>query len=50
MAAAEQWAIERGLTRMALETGAANAGARAFSARLGYVEEEVRLTRRLERT
>jgi GNAT superfamily N-acetyltransferase len=50
MAAAEQWAIERGLTRMTLETGAANAGARAFYARLGYVEEEVRLTRRLERT
>jgi GNAT superfamily N-acetyltransferase len=50
MAAAEQWAVERGLTRMTLETGAGNAGARAFYRRLGYVEEEVRLTRRLERS
>lgn len=48
MAAAERWALERGLARVTLETGAANTGARAFYGRLGYVEEEVRLTKLLD--
>jgi GNAT superfamily N-acetyltransferase len=47
MRAAERWARSRGHTRLSLETGAANDGARAFYARLGYVEEDVRLTRSL---
>ncbi len=45
MAAAEGWAAERGLVRLTLETGAANAAARAFYGALGYLEEDVRLTR-----
>ncbi|MEV4351321.1 GNAT family N-acetyltransferase [Actinoplanes sp. NPDC049596] len=45
--AAEQWARERGLTRLTLETGAANTTARAFYAALGYREEDVRLTKSL---
>lgn len=48
--AAQDWAAERGLDRITLETGAANAAARALYARLGYVEEEVTLTRSLPRT
>jgi GNAT superfamily N-acetyltransferase len=48
MASAERWARERGLERMTLETGAANTRARAFYGQLGYVEEEVRLTRLLD--
>jgi len=44
LARAEQWAAARGLTRITLETGAANAGARAFDSALGYLEEEIRLT------
>jgi GNAT superfamily N-acetyltransferase len=47
MAAAEQWARDRGLARMSLETGAANAGARAFYAALGYEESDVSLSRAL---
>ena len=45
--AAERWALDQGLDRLTLETGAANAPARALYARLGYVEEEVTLTRAL---
>jgi GNAT superfamily N-acetyltransferase len=48
MAAAERWARQRGLGRVTLETGAANTHARAFYGRLGYVEEEVRLTKLLD--
>jgi GNAT superfamily N-acetyltransferase len=44
LAAAERWAAGRGLRRLTLETGAANATARAFYAALGYQEEDVRLT------
>jgi ribosomal protein S18 acetylase RimI-like enzyme len=44
MSAAIAWATERGLATVTLETGAANARARAFYARLGFLEEEVRLT------
>jgi len=47
MAAAEDWARARGLRHLTLQTGAANAEARAFYRALGYLEEEVRLTRSL---
>lgn len=47
MAAAEDWVRRRGLTRLSLETGSANAPARAAYARLGYVEEQVTLTKAL---
>jgi ribosomal protein S18 acetylase RimI-like enzyme len=45
MAAAHAWASGRDLEFVTLETGAANHGARAFYASLGYQEEDVRLTR-----
>ena len=44
MRSAEQWARDRGLRHLTLETGAANEPARAFYARLGYHEEDIRLT------
>jgi GNAT superfamily N-acetyltransferase len=47
MAATESWARERGLARILLETGAANGGARAFYARLGFEESEVTLSKSL---
>ena len=47
LAAAEDWAREHGLPFIALATGAANARARAFYARHGYLEEDVRLTKAL---
>jgi ribosomal protein S18 acetylase RimI-like enzyme len=47
VATAETWAARRGLSTVTLETGAANASARAFYARCGYLEEDVRMTRRL---
>lgn len=47
MQAAEDWARAAGHDRVTLETGAANPGARAFYAALGYVEEEVVLTHAL---
>jgi ribosomal protein S18 acetylase RimI-like enzyme len=43
--AAEAWARDHDLAHLTLHTGARNAGARAFYAALGFVEEEVRLTR-----
>ncbi len=46
--AAERWAQDRGHTLLVLETGAANARARDFYARLGYQEESVRLVRLLD--
>ena len=42
--AAVAWAGERGVTAVTLETRAANARARAFYARIGFLEEDVRLT------
>jgi GNAT superfamily N-acetyltransferase len=48
MVAAEEWARRQGLARVSLDTGAANSRARAFYAALGYEEEDVRLTKRLE--
>jgi ribosomal protein S18 acetylase RimI-like enzyme len=47
MAAAEAWAAARGLGYLTLETGAANHSARAFYAALGYLEEDVRLTKKI---
>lgn len=50
MDAAEEWARHRGLRHLTLETGAANGPARAFYARCGYQEEDVRLTKPLDRS
>jgi GNAT superfamily N-acetyltransferase len=47
MAEAERWARESGYRCITLHTGAANRPARAFYARLGYVEEDVKLTKLL---
>jgi ribosomal protein S18 acetylase RimI-like enzyme len=43
--AARAWAAGRGLEFLTLETGAANHGARAFYAALGFQDEEVKLAR-----
>jgi GNAT superfamily N-acetyltransferase len=43
----EAWARERGLATVTLETGAANHRARRFYAALGFVEEQVQLTKPL---
>jgi len=48
MSAAEAWARTKGYRRLIIETGAANLDARAFYAALGYVDEEVVLTRDLD--
>ena len=45
MAAAEAWGAGRGLRCLTLETGAANQPARSFYAALGYLPEDVRLTK-----
>jgi GNAT superfamily N-acetyltransferase len=45
LAACEGWAREQGLAFVSLGTGAANTRARAFYARHGYGEEDVRLTK-----
>jgi GNAT superfamily N-acetyltransferase len=45
--AAEEWATQHGLERLTVETGATNTPARRLYARLGYLEEEVTLTRAL---
>jgi GNAT superfamily N-acetyltransferase len=47
IATAEGWAVERGLGRVRLPTGAGNEGARAFYDQLGFELNEVTLTRRL---
>lgn len=47
VAAVEAWARDSGYTRVTLETGARNDAARAFYAKLGYIDEEVVLTRLL---
>lgn len=46
--AAECWATEHDLRIVTLLTGAANRPARAFYRRLGFQEEEVRLTKLIE--
>jgi ribosomal protein S18 acetylase RimI-like enzyme len=45
MAAAETWAARRGLAFITLETGAANEPARSLYAALGFLGEDVRLTK-----
>jgi ribosomal protein S18 acetylase RimI-like enzyme len=45
MAAAEAWAAQHGYAFITLETGAANDPARKLYAALGFLEEEVRLTK-----
>ena len=47
MQAAEAWGAARGLGHLTLETGMANHAARAFYAALGYLEEDVRLTKKI---
>ena len=47
LAEVERWAVGRGVRRLTLETGAANSSARAFYAALGFLEEDVRLSRGL---
>jgi len=47
--AIQSWARDAGHLRITLETGAANQDARAFHAALGYTDEEVVLTRSLEK-
>jgi GNAT superfamily N-acetyltransferase len=48
LAAAEAWAREQGLALLALGTGMANTRARAFYARHGYQEEDVRMAKLLQ--
>ncbi len=48
LAAAEDWAREQGLPFLALGTGIANSRARAFYARHGYLEEDIRLAKALQ--
>ena len=50
MQAAEKWGAARGLDYLTLETGMANHGARACYAALGYLEEDVRLTKKIRQT
>jgi ribosomal protein S18 acetylase RimI-like enzyme len=47
MARVVEHAAQLGLTTITLDTGAANAGARAFYRSLGFEEEDVKLTKRL---
>jgi GNAT superfamily N-acetyltransferase len=47
--AADTWAGDHGLRNLTLHTGAFNVNARRFYAALGFVEEEVRLTRPISR-
>ncbi len=47
IATVEGWARRRGLSRISLETGADNRGARTTYASLGYLEEQVTLTKTL---
>ena len=48
MDAAEEWARRRGRRHLTLETGAANGAARAFYARCGFREEDIRLTKTVD--
>jgi ribosomal protein S18 acetylase RimI-like enzyme len=47
MTAAEDWGRGQGFAHVSLDTGAANAHARAFYRALGYEEEDVKLTKPL---
>jgi GNAT superfamily N-acetyltransferase len=48
VAGVEVWALHRGVARVRLDSGAANASGRAFYAALGYREEQVQLTHVLD--
>ena len=48
MAAAEQWAAGRGLSRIILDTGARNHRARRFYERFGFEQEEIRFSKAVE--
>jgi ribosomal protein S18 acetylase RimI-like enzyme len=45
MAAAEQWAAGRGLSRITLDTGTRNHRARRFYERLGFDQEQIRFSK-----
>jgi ribosomal protein S18 acetylase RimI-like enzyme len=45
MATVENWAADRGLSSITLETGAANHPARSLYQALGYEEEDIRFTK-----
>jgi ribosomal protein S18 acetylase RimI-like enzyme len=45
MVTVENWAADRGLSSITLETGAANRPARSLYQGLGYEEEDIRLTK-----
>ena len=47
MSATEDWGRAQGLAHISLDTGAANARARAFYRALGYQEEDIKLTKPL---
>jgi ribosomal protein S18 acetylase RimI-like enzyme len=47
MQAAEEWGAARGLDYLTLETGMLNYAARAFYQAIGYLEEDVRLTKQI---
>jgi ribosomal protein S18 acetylase RimI-like enzyme len=47
MQAAEEWGAARGLDYLTLETGMLNYSARAFYQAIGYLEENVRLTKQI---
>jgi ribosomal protein S18 acetylase RimI-like enzyme len=49
MGAVTEWAGDRRIPHVTLETGAANQAARAFYQRLGFQEEDVRLTLAVKR-
>lgn len=48
LADAESWAREHGLVTLTLDTGALNTGARGVYASAGFVEEDIRVTKRLD--
>jgi ribosomal protein S18 acetylase RimI-like enzyme len=47
MQAAEEWGAARGLDYLTIETGMLNYSARAFYEAIGYLEEDVRLTKQI---
>ena len=48
VAGVESWTLSRGLSRVTLDTGAANQPARELYEQLGYAAEQVTLTRGLD--
>ena len=49
MQAAEEWGAARGRDYLTLETGVLNYPARAFYQAIGYLEEDVRLTKKIRK-